>query len=240
MSAGATARKRENGDESGAAMAPRRRRAARPPARALGAKREVRWRAVLDAAAAEFAARGFLGASTAAIARRLGLKQGSLYYYIPSKQRALELVCQLSTEEMVGGLMEIVARLGGRGGDPAEQLRRAIAFHMEWLGGRRDYCLTFLRERRHVAGPAGRLLADTARRYERLFEQIVRAGVARGRFRADCHPAQAAFATLAVANAMGLRAHRHGAALPPATARWIAEMALSGLLREGAARAAKS
>lgn len=185
----------------------------------------MRWRAVLDAAAAEFAAKGFLGASTGAIAKRLGLKQGSLYYYIPSKQRALELVCQLSTEEMLGGLMEIV----GREGDPSEQLRRAIAFHVEWLGGRRDYCMTFLRERRHVAGPAGRLLADTARRYERLFEQIFRAGVAKGRFRRDCSPAQAAFAMLAAANAFGLRAHSRGTALPPGTARWIADLTLTGL-----------
>lgn len=221
MSAGATAHKREAGDGA---------------PRARGTKRDVRWRAVLDAAAAEFAARGFLGTSTGAIARRLGLKQGSLYYYIPSKQRALELVCQLSTEEMLGGIMEIV----NRAGDPAEQLRRAIAFHMEWLGGKRDYCLTFLRERRHVAGPAGRLLADTARRYERQFEQIIHAGVARRRFRADCNPAQAAFATLAVANAMGLRAHRHGASLPPATARWIADMTLKGLQRGGGARPPKS
>jgi AcrR family transcriptional regulator len=189
------------------------------------AKREMRWREVLDAAAAEFAARGFLGASTGAIAKRLGLKQGSLYYYIPSKQRALELVCQLSTEEMLGGMMEIAAR----GGDPHDRLRRAIAFHVEWLGGRRDYCLTFLRERRHVAGPAGRLLADTARRYERLFEVIFRAGLARGRFRSDCNPAQAAFATLAVANAFGLRAQRRGTPLPPGTARWIADLALAGL-----------
>jgi len=201
----------------------------RPRARRPPAKRETRWRAVLDAAAAEFAARGFLGASTGAIAKRLGLKQGSLYYYIPSKQRALELVCQLSTEEMVGGLMEIVSRRGGRDGDPVEQLRRAIALHMEWLGGRRDYCLTFLRERRHVAGPAGRLLADTARRYERLFEQIFRAGVARGSFRADCNPAQAAFAMLAVANAFALRAHRRGAPLPPGTAPWIADTVIGGL-----------
>jgi AcrR family transcriptional regulator len=198
---------------------------ARAGARRPPPKRETRWQAVLDAAAAEFAERGFLGASTAAIAKRLGLKQGSLYYYIPSKQRALELVCQLSTEEMVGGLTEIAAR----DGDPFEQLRRAIAFHMEWLGGRRDYCLTFLRERRHVTGPAGRLLADTARRYERLFEQIIRAGVAEGSFRADCNPAQAAFATLAVANAFGLRAQRHGTPLPPGAARWIAEAMLGGL-----------
>jgi AcrR family transcriptional regulator len=224
MSAERSSRKKANG-EGGSASPPR----VRP--RAPPAKHELRWRAVLDAAAAEFAVRGFLGTSTGAIAKRLGLKQGSLYYYIPSKQRALELVCQLSTEEMVGGLMEIVARRGGRDGDPVEQLRRAVAFHMEWLGGRRDYCLTFLRERRHVAGPAGRLLADTARRYERLFEQIFRAGVARRRFRADCNPAQAAFATLAIANAMSLRAHRRGAALPPGTARWIADLALDGLGR---------
>ena len=191
------------------------------------ARRDVRWRAVLDAAAAEFASRGFLGTSTGAIARRLGLKQGSLYYYIPSKQRALELVCQLSTEEMLGGLMEIA----NREDDPVERLRRAVAFHMEWLGGRRDYCLTFLRERRHVAGPAGRLLTDTARRYERLFEQIIRAGVARRRFRPDCQPAQAAFAALAVANAIGLRAHRRGTLLPASTARWIAELVLNGLLQ---------
>lgn len=222
MSAERSLRKKANG-EGGSASPPRGRPHAAP------AKHELRWRAVLDAAAAEFAVRGFLGTSTGAIAKRLGLKQGSLYYYIPSKQRALELVCQLSTEEMVGGLMEIVARRGGPDGDPVEQLRRAVAFHMEWLGGRRDYCLTFLRERRHVAGPAGRLLADTARRYERLFEQIFRAGVARRRFRADCNPAQAAFATLAIANAMSLRAHRQGAALPPGTARWIADLALEGL-----------
>ncbi|MFO0988692.1 MAG: TetR family transcriptional regulator [Alphaproteobacteria bacterium] len=218
---GANARKRANG---GSGKPPGRRPGKR------GAKRDLRWRAVLDAAAAEFASRGFLGTSTGAIARRLGLKQGSLYYYIPSKQRALELVCQLSTEEMLGGLMEIVSR----DDDPVEQLRRALAFHMEWLGGRRDYCLAFLRERRHVAGPAGRLLADTARRYERLFEQIIRTGVARRRFRADCQPAQAAFAALAVANAIGLRAHRRGAPLPPSAARWIADLALVGLTQPAA------
>lgn len=216
--------KAETRKENGEGAAPRARKRTRSDS-----KHEVRWRAVLDAAAAEFATRGFLGTSTGAIAKRLGLKQGSLYYYIPSKQRALELVCQLSTEEMLGGLMEIVARRGDRNGDPDDRLRRAIAFHTEWLGGRRDYCMTFLRERRHVAGPAGRLLADTARRYERLFEQIFRAGVARGRFRRDCNPAHAAFATLAVANAFGLRAHRRGTPLPPGAARWIADLTLEGL-----------
>ena len=200
----------------------------RAPPRRPRPKRETRWQAVLDAAAAEFAARGYLGASTGQIARRLGLKQGSLYYYFPSKQRALELVCQLSTEEMLGGLGEIV----GRAGEPRAKLRRAIEFHLDWLTGRPDYCLTFLRERKHVTGAAGRLLAETAHRYEALFERIFREGVAARVFRADCRPAQAAFATLAIINAFGLRAPR-GRPAPRRSAaaelaRWLADMMVAG------------
>lgn len=191
-------------------------------------KQNLRGRAALDAAAAEFARRGFLGTSTAQIAQRLGLKQGSLYYYFPSKQRALELVCQLSTEAMLGGLSEIAAH----DGDPREKIRRAVAFHVDWLAGQPDYCWTFLRERKHVTGPAGRLLAETARRYERLFEAIFRQGVARGCVRADCRPAHTAFATLAMINAFSLQAQRQRRPLPPGTARWIADLVLGGVAAE--------
>lgn len=185
---------------------------------------------VLDAAAREFAERGFLAASTTAIARRLGLKQGSLYYYIPSKRRALELVCQISTEAMLGGLGEIAS-----GAEPAEdRLRRAVAFHVSWLTGRPDYCLTFMRERRHVTGAAGRLLAETARRYEALFEAILRDGVETGRFRGTCDPARTAFAVLAMINAFALRAHRARRAPAADLAAWVAELALAGVAREAA------
>ncbi|MCW5773486.1 MAG: TetR family transcriptional regulator [Rhodospirillaceae bacterium] len=193
---------------------------------------DARWQTVLDAAAREFAHRGFLAASTTAIARRLGLKQGSLYYYIPSKRRALELVCQVSTEAMLGGLGEIAAGPG----KADEKLRRAIDFHVAWLAGRPNYCFTFLRERKHVTGAAGRLLADTARRYESLFEAIVSEGVAAGRFRADCDPARTGFAILAAINAFALGAHHAHRALDPGLGAWIAALMLPGLAATAPAR----
>ena len=44
---------------------------------------------IVDAAASVFAARGFHGTSTQAIADVLGMRQASLYYYFPSKEAAL-------------------------------------------------------------------------------------------------------------------------------------------------------
>ena len=49
--------------------------------------------AAIRAAASVFAAKGFHGASTSDIAERLGIKQGSLYYYFDCKEEALEEVC---------------------------------------------------------------------------------------------------------------------------------------------------
>mgnify|MGYP001814829421 CR=1 len=49
--------------------------------------------AAIRAAASVFSEKGFHGASTRDIAERLGIKQGSLYYYFDSKEEALEEVC---------------------------------------------------------------------------------------------------------------------------------------------------
>ena len=49
--------------------------------------------AAIRAAASVFSEKGFHGASTGDIAERLGIKQGSLYYYFDSKEEALEEVC---------------------------------------------------------------------------------------------------------------------------------------------------
>ncbi len=56
-------------------------------------KYDKRYIAAVDAAAAVFADKGYHGASTIDIANRLDIKQGSLYYYFPSKEAALEAVC---------------------------------------------------------------------------------------------------------------------------------------------------
>jgi AcrR family transcriptional regulator len=58
-------------------------------------------REAINAAAAVFSDKGFHGASTKDIAKRLGIKQGSLYYYFKSKEEALGEVCLFGLEDYV-------------------------------------------------------------------------------------------------------------------------------------------
>lgn len=62
----------------------------------------------IRAAASVFASKGFHGASTKDIAKRLGIKQGSLYYYFSSKQEALSEVCLYGIRDYVSRMDRIV------------------------------------------------------------------------------------------------------------------------------------
>ena len=59
------------------------------------------------AAASVFSEKGFHGATTKDIAERLGIKQGSLYYYFRSKEEALEEVCLFGIQDYVQRMDEI-------------------------------------------------------------------------------------------------------------------------------------
>lgn len=63
----------------------------------------------IKAAAAVFSEKGFHGASTKDIAQRMGIKQGSLYYYFRSKEEALGEVCLLALEDYVGRMEKIAS-----------------------------------------------------------------------------------------------------------------------------------
>ena len=61
----------------------------------------------IDAAAFIFASKGYHGASTKDIASHLGIRQGSLYYYFKSKEKALEEVCLIALKSYVGKMETI-------------------------------------------------------------------------------------------------------------------------------------
>ena len=83
--------------------APRREPPARPLTPAAGneaKKRSTHRRSgeIIEAAAQVFAERGYHGATTQDIADVLNIRQASLYYYFPSKEVALEMVCMGGVE----------------------------------------------------------------------------------------------------------------------------------------------
>lgn len=136
---------------------------------------------VFNAAAAVFAEKGYHGASTTDIATRLGIAQPSLYYYFSSKDEALEKICRIGTE---GYLERLTAIIEGTG-VTAVKIRAAVRNHIAPVLTIPDYVKAFQRERRYLPDDRRRDLSALTRQYDRLFRDLLEAGVTSGELRPD-------------------------------------------------------
>jgi AcrR family transcriptional regulator len=152
---------------------------------------------IIDAAARVFAQRGFHGATTQDIADVLGIRQASLYYYFPSKEGALELVCLKGVE----GFFEAAKAIAAGPGSAGEKLTALIKSHLSPLIDRSDYVKVFLNERQHLPTDSRRRIGKWSRGLERIFEDVIKEGVRSGEFRHDLDTRLATLGILGMANA---------------------------------------
>ena len=152
---------------------------------------------IIEAAARVFAERGFHGATTQDIADVLGIRQASLYYYFSSKEAALELVCLKGVE----GFFEAGKTITAGPGTARERLILLINSHLSPLIDRSDFVSVFLNERQHLPAESRRRIGRWARGLERIFEEVIKEGVAEGEFRADLNARLATLAILGMCNA---------------------------------------
>ena len=152
---------------------------------------------IIEAAARVFAERGFHGTATQDIADRLGIRQASLYYYFPSKEAALEQVCLKGVE----GFFEAAKLIAESPAGARERLSLLINSHLSPLADRGDFVKVFLNERQHLPTESRRRVGRWSRGLEKIFETVIREGVAAGEFRADLNPRLAALAVLGMCNA---------------------------------------
>lgn len=125
---------------------------------------------VLDAAAAQFAARGFEAASIRDIVRAVGMLPGSLYYHFATKD---ELLAAVYAEGVRRVEAAVLAALEGCGSDPWERLEAACAAHLETLLGQGDYARVVISVApRDVPSRAGEIAAQRSR-YEGHFRALV-------------------------------------------------------------------
>ncbi|KAB2916362.1 MAG: TetR/AcrR family transcriptional regulator [Hyphomicrobiaceae bacterium] len=170
-----------------------------PPLRLLRNSRALR-RAeeIVDAAAQVFAERGYHGTSTQAIADVLGLRQASLYYYFPSKEAALEIVC----ERGVDGFLERAEAIVARKESALQRLTHLVASHLEPIGSKPDYVRVFINERRYLPNAARKRIARKIRGVERCFADVLAAGVADGTLRPDIDIRRTVLLILGMCNAV--------------------------------------
>jgi AcrR family transcriptional regulator len=153
---------------------------------------------IIEAAARVFAERGFHGATTQDIADVLGIRQASLYYYFPSKEGALELVCV----QGAAGYFEVAKAIATGPGSAADKLARLIKAHLFPLTDRGDFVRVFLNERQHLPVESRRRIGKWSRGLERVYEDVLKEGVRRGEFRPDLDTRLAVLGILGMANAV--------------------------------------
>jgi len=150
-------------------------------------------------AAAEFAEKGFYGASTAGIARRLGIKQGSLYYYFKSKEEALFEVCMLGLGDYVRR-MESIAK----NDQPFEaKLLATISAHLSSYREKNEALKVYNAERLYLGESERKELKQLGSRYRQLLEGIFEKALQENVLRdtVDCH--FAALALIGLCNSWG-------------------------------------
>ena len=211
-------------------MAKRKSRAAKRAPSSVS--RQRRTAEIIDAAAHIFARRGFHGASTQDIADVLGVRQASLYYYFPSKEVALEMVCARGVE----GFVEAAISVTETPGTAAQKLAGLIQSHLNPLRDRRDYVNVFLNERRHLPTESRRRIGRHSRAVEKIFQDVLRAGVEDGEFRADLDTRLTALAILGMVNAVAAWYDKERGAPVERIAQEFAALVLDGIRKKGARR----
>jgi len=151
------------------------------------------------AAASVFSEKGFHGATTKDIAERLGIKQGSLYYYFASKEEALEEVCLFGISDYVQRMDEIAAS-----DQPFEaRLLGVLTSHLTSYREKNEALKVHNDERLYLPADRRKRLKELGTHYREKLERIFEDGVADGTLRGslDCH--FAAQSVIGLCNAWG-------------------------------------
>ena len=166
---------------------------------AQGSRYAQQRRAAIRCAAAVFAQKGFHGSSTRDIAERMGIRQGSLYYYFKSKEEALGEVCLYGIEDYVRRMEAIAASE-----QPFEaKLMATVTSHLSSYREKNEALKVHNDERLYLPEEKRATLKRLGSRYRQLLEGVFEAGVAAGVLREtlDCH--FAAQAVIGICNSWG-------------------------------------
>lgn len=186
---------------------------------------------IIEAAARVFAERGFHGATTQDIADVLGIRQASLYYYFSSKEAALELVCLKGVE----GFFEAGKAIAARPETARERLSLLINSHLSPLLDRGNFVKVFLNERQHLPTESRRRIGRWSRGLERIFEEVIKEGIAKGEFRTDLDARLATLAILGMCNAASSWYAKENASIVEIGAEF-ARLVIDGISERPAAR----
>lgn len=132
--------------------------------------------AFVAAATTLFAEKGFNGTSIGDLAKELGLTTASLYYHVSGKQELLLRVL----EDGMSSFLTRLEELAELDLEPREKIRLAVENHLHFVLTHKQEVAVFLRERRFLESPLRETYDARVNRYDHLFTEVIREGMATG------------------------------------------------------------
>jgi AcrR family transcriptional regulator len=136
---------------------------------------------IFRAASRVFISRGYHAATVREIAHEAGLSLGSLYSYIRTKEDILYLVFDRLTTTLRENMRRAIEGLE----DPVAQMEAALRADLKTTEQFQDEILLLYQETKSLGRDSRRAVLSREAEYVRFFEEILRAGDARGVFRGD-------------------------------------------------------
>ncbi|MEI7999879.1 MAG: TetR/AcrR family transcriptional regulator [Actinomycetes bacterium] len=148
------------------------------------AGRSEKWKArrdeIVDVSAGVFARQGYHATGIAELCAVNGLGKGAFYHYIASKEELLAAIHDRVMDEVMLG----AERVAATGGSASAHLTALGAALLDVIHRYPDHVWVFLHEFPALTGDRAEQFRVRRRDYERRVEDVVRAGIASGEFRA--------------------------------------------------------
>lgn len=132
-----------------------------------------------------FAEHGYDATSMAEIARRVGVVEGAIYRYVPSKIELLNRVIASFYEPLIASTEAAIAGIES----PRDRLRFVIWRQLRAMTEDRLLCRLVITEARTLDGYQQSAVADLSRRYTAIAMAAITDGMADGSLRHDLSPA---------------------------------------------------
>jgi AcrR family transcriptional regulator len=184
-------------------------------------------RVILGAALDAFLEHGFHGTAVRDIAARAGLSVAAIYYHFPSKLDILYTIMVVVIDDTIEHL---IAKRDAAGDDPAAQIGAMVRWHVKVHTRRKAEAFISNTELRSLDKVRRQAIVARRDRIADLFEEVVRAGIARGAFDAPW-PREAVRAILTMIVGVAGWYRKEGPETPDAIADRYAEIAMRVLGR---------
>ncbi len=196
--------------------------------RAVSKEKEGKRAAILKSAAKLFRKKSFAGTTVKDIAEDAGIQQGSLYYYITSKEDVLFEIINHILEDAITKFKEILTLEL----DPPQKLILAIKTHIGFVAEHQDEMAIAIETTEALSPDRFRIVEDKRDLYVDMFEGIIREGIEKGYFRKDLFdPKIVTFALLGMCNWVVKWFSSSGRLKPYEISDIFADLFLYGILR---------